>query len=801
MGAWVLPVAAAALWLGILSGSGWSAGAGVAGLLLTSGGIGATGAAVAASVDHRRRREADEVVALLAGTPQMDRHIGARPTVAHRALAAGAVAVSFGLLGAGWGGLRQAHVRSSPLVVLDGHLVRVEGTLDGDPEAHATGWSVAVRADAVVPTVFTTAGSFRVRDPIWTSGRGPTPRLSSGERVVLTGTLAAPEGSFGRYLRSRGIPASVSVDEIRRAGPPRNPFLRAATVARNALRASLHRSLPEREAGLVMGLALGETSGLDPEIEQDFRATGLTHLTAVSGANVAMFLAPLLALAGMLRLGRTARLIVGIGAVVFFVFLTRAEPSVLRAAVMAGLAMMAIFLGRPRTAPALVGGAVLILLGFDPTLVHAIGFQLSVAATVGLVTLASPLATRLSFLPGPVGLAAATTVAAQAGVTPVILYHFGVVPTVGLPANLLAFAAVGPAMLLGLAAGLGGLLWEPLGHALAPLAGLPLRYLEAVADRLARSPLPSVTSATGKGGGLVAGVALVAGLAWWLRSGRKLPRRALALVLVAVPAFLWIGAVRAGGPSVLTATFFDVGQGDSILVRSPDGATILIDGGPEPDLVATKLAALGIRRIDLLVASHPHADHVTGLPAVLARYPVGLVVDPGCTFDSPQYQAFRRAVRSAGVAFRHPRPPERLTIGDVVLEVLSPPGCFTGTESDPNNDSLVLRLHRGDASILFTGDAEEPAQAELLAGATERLQATVLKVPHQGGATSLYEFFAVIHADLAVVSVGPNTYGHPVPDVLAELAHNGMRVVRTDRLGDITVVFDDGGLMLEPARS
>jgi competence protein ComEC len=216
--------------------------------------------------------------------------------------------------------------------------------------------------------------------------------------------------------------------------------------------------------------------------------------------------------------------------------------------------------------------------------------------------------------------------------------------------------------------------------------------------------------------------------------------------------------------------------------------------------VATKLAALGIRRIDLLVASHPHADHVTGLPAVLSRYPVSLVIDPGCAFDSPQYAAFVEAVHAAHVPFRHPRPPERLTVGDLVLEVLSPPSCFLGTESDPNNDSLVLRLHRGAASILFTGDAEEPAQAELLEGLTERLQATVLKTPHQGGATSLYEFFAEIHAELAVVSVGPNTYGHPVPDVLAELSRNGMRVVRTDRLGDITVTFGETGLLLESGR-
>jgi competence protein ComEC len=176
---------------------------------------------------------------------------------------------------------------------------------------------------------------------------------------------------------------------------------------------------------------------------------------------------------------------------------------------------------------------------------------------------------------------------------------------------------------------------------------------------------------------------------------------------------------------------------------------------------------------------------------------VGLVIDPGCAGDSPYYADFLRAVRDARVPVRHPRPPSELRVADVRLRILGPSHCYAGTNSDPNNDSLVLRATSGTASVLFPGDAEQPAQSEVLAHEAGLLTAWVLKVPHHGGDTSLDAFVAAVHARVAVVSVGQNTYGHPVPRVLAELAHDGMRVVRTDRFGDVTVIFRDGRLLIE----
>ncbi len=809
-GAWLAPVAAGAFWAGILAAAGaglrggWAWAALVAGCAMTSaaallvvysgpdGEPLLRGAGLLPPVEAEGHR--GRVLGAVRGVPAPP---GPRSSVAASLLLA---VVGMSLLGAGWFSVRDSASGRSVLAGIGGY-VRAEGVMSTDPQIGPFGWSARARLERVASD----AGAWRVHEPVWLQGRGPPPPVELGDRVRLSGAAGEiPTGDFGEYLRTQGIAATLRVSEVERTAPPANPLLRAANAVRNALRRAALELWPERRAGLFLGLALGDTSRLDPGLEEDFRATGLGHLLAVSGSNVAMFLGPILMVAGAARAGRRTRFVVGIGSVAFFALLTRAEPSVLRASVMAGLVLVGVFLGRARSTPAVMGTAILILLAFDPRLASALGFQLSVAATAGMVAFATPIADRI---PGPRAVAIATgaTLGAQAAVTPLLLFRFHVVPTVALPANVLAFPAVAPAMLVGLAAAGLWLVWPPAGEALASVANMPMAYLSGVADRMATAPLPSLTS----DGGLdafVLGMAVLAWLAFRVHRARRPRTRdpgrrrgiaAAVVMAVALPALVWGRALRAGPPGSLEVVFFDVGQGDAALVRSPQGAAVLIDAGPEPDQVAAELAAEGVHRLDVVIATHAHADHVAGFPAVLARFPVGLMLEPGCGGESPAYEDLVRALRDEEITPAHPRPGDAYRVADLRIDVLGPPACFRGTESDENNDSIVVRISAGPATVLFTGDVEEPAQLAILEAGVD-VRAAVLKVPHHGGGTSMDEFLLEVHAALAVVSVGAgNDYGHPVESVLVTLRAAGAQVVRTDQAGEVVVRFGPDGPYVE----
>jgi competence protein ComEC len=538
---------------------------------------------------------------------------------------------------------------------------------------------------------------------------------------------------------------------------------------------------------------LGDASHLDPVTTRDFETTGLGHLLVVSGENVAMVLAPVLAFAAALKLGAIWRFAMGIGVVVLFVVLAGAEPSVLRAGAMACLALLGIVLGKPRATGTILAAAVLVLLVLDPWLVHGIGFQLSVTATAGMVALATPIAERLGrIVPMSVAMAAGTTLAAQLGVTPLLLFHFHEVPGVTIAANLAAFPAVSPALLLGIAASVLGLVWLPLGQVAALVARLPMRYLEMVAATLAKAPVAWITSDGGPWV-LLGGVSLFLGVAAWLRTGWRPSRRLLTAALALLPLVVWEAAVSAGPPHTLTVRMLDIGQGDAILITSPAGASVLIDGGPDEELAARLLVSYGTKRLDAVVATHPHADHIEGLPQVLARLPVGMFLEPGCPDDTELQASLHQEIEAQGISVRTPHAGDVVRVGDLTFTVLSPDRCWEGSASDPNNDSIVLLLDDGRDSMLFTGDTEREAQQVMLdAGVLGDVD--VLKMPHHGGDTSLPDLFPAVSPEVVAISVGqPNPYGHPDPTALAEAEATGAAVWRTDEHGTLTITWDARG--------
>ncbi|MEQ6902977.1 ComEC/Rec2 family competence protein [Nocardioides sp. YIM 152588] len=638
--------------------------------------------------------------------------------------------------------------------------------------------------------------------------RGATLRL--GATVLVLGDPAWADVPLGATVHARGRLAAADDPDLAAlltgAPPPRevrppDVWWRAAGAVRASVRdAVAHR--PAEQRALVPALVDGDDAALPDDLVADFRATGLTHLTAVSGTNLTLLVGLLLVVARTAGVrGRWLRLVAAVG-IVGFVLVARTEPSVLRAAAMGTVGLFALGTDGRRRGLRALGVAVVGLLLVAPALAVSAGFALSVLATAGIVLLVPGLTAALGrWLPVPVAGAVAVPLAAQVACTPVVAALSGEVSLVAVAANLAAAPAVGPATVAGLAAGLVGLVWPGGGALLGTLAAWSVAWIVAVAR--AGAALPGAAIAWGTGPlALAVLVALCLGLALLLPA--LLRRRAvgvglavtLLVVLLGVPGRVWPGS---GGwpPRGWLLVACDVGQGDALAVATGPGAALVIDAGPDPVPVARCLDRLGVRTVPLVVLTHFHADHVGGLAGVLRGRTVG-GIETTPVLDPPDGAATVAATaREAGVTVVPARYAETRRFGAATVQVLAPvagePRPGAGDGSSANDASVVLLVEVGGLRILLTGDVEPPAQARL-AATVAGVRVDVLKVPHHGSRYQDAGWLAGLAARLAVISVGDgNDYGHPAPATVAALVEAGAEVARTDRQGGLAVLVDGAG--------
>lgn len=605
--------------------------------------------------------------------------------------------------------------------------------------------------------------------------------LVPDQQVAMLARLTPPDrvtDLIAAVVVARGPPLRVRAP---------SPAFRVAAAVRSGLRLAVD-GLPAAPAGLLPGLVLGDTSRLPTELADAFRSTGLSHLVAVSGANLAILLAATIGVLRRLGVRRVVLAVLGAGVLVGFVLVARPSPSVLRASAMGLVVLVGLASGRVGAPVPALSAAVLGLVLLDPGLARSAGFALSVAATAGILMIGPPIADRLRRrLPGPVAEPVAVSLGASLACLPLLAGWFGRVSLVAVPANLLAAPAVPAATLLGVFAAVCAPVALPMARLVAWVAAVPTGWLILVARVGSDLPGSQLSWATGPVG-VALGVASVALVL--LAIFRRRPRRILAVGLVAaLLAGLSITRVSVGWPPpgwALVAC--DVGQGDALVLAAGQGVGVVVDAGPEPRLVDSCLRDLGVREVPIVVLTHLHADHVEGLPGVVHGRRVG-EIDIG-PLDEPPYEW--RRVRgwawAAGIPVRRAVEGETRQIGAVGWTVLAPRHSFHGTNSDPNNSSLVLRVSWGRVTALLAGDIEPPAQEELV-GSGVPLRADILKVPHHGSAYQTPELLRAVGERVAITSVGAdNSYGHPAPRTLREIRSDGAHGFRTDQDGAVAVI-------------
>jgi competence protein ComEC len=548
--------------------------------------------------------------------------------------------------------------------------------------------------------------------------------------------------------------------------------------------------LPEPGGGLLPGLAIGDTTRVPEPLDAAMKASSLSHLTAVSGANCAIVVGAVLAITALLGAALPVRIGVAAVALLGFVVLVTPEPSVLRAAMMAGLALGAVALGRPTLGVPVLCAAVILLLVADPWLSRSYGFGLSALATAGLLVLAGPLAVALSrVLPGWLATVLAVPLAAQLACQPVILLLDPSLPIYGVPANLLAAPAAPLATVLGLIACLLAGVAPPLGVVIAWLGWLPASWIAAVATLFAGLPGARGVWPGGPGGVALLVAIEVAALIAVLGVGR--PRRiARAVSLVALVAYLAAvigGAVvtRVGRPADWQYAMCDVGQGDAMLVRSGDQVA-LIDLGADPALLRACLDELGIDRLDLVVLTHYDLDHIGGADAVIGRADLVLAGRTGEEADERLLAAFAAGGAQVEPVVRG----DRGFLGDLGWEVLWPEPRDS-TTGNPASVTLHWSCATGCLSAVTLGDLGEESQLRI-AAVLDIHDVDVVKVAHHGSADQAAGLYEQLDATVGLVGVGAdNDYGHPTDALLDLLAASGTTALRTDVDGLILIAPGD----------
>lgn len=647
--------------------------------------------------------------------------------------------------------------------------------------------------------------------------------LDYGRELIFEGQLTQPQGvrnpggfNYRRYLAQKGVGASIfaypyTIETWDRKS--RFSLIRAGMNIRDRIVHVIDNSLPHQQAGLLNGMLIGYREGLSDEVQEAFSNAGLTHIMAVSGANVAFLILPLSFLLKLLGIGKKLSKLVIIAFLILFVFVTGFEPSVLRAVLMAGVILLSEVLYKKPDTYAAIAFSCILLLVISPCMLFNIGFQLSYAATLGIVMLYKNIKKLITckFVPNKVAEIIGGTLAAQLGVLPITLIHFNKLSLISIIPNILVAPILGLITILGMLMAILGQFSLYLSTLIGYLNNIFLSAVLYVTKWSSGVSFAAITTVTPS---LIMGAAyyVVIWFLFWYKplKGISLKLRHGAAVLSIIAVFFLTGTLK---PACMEVTFLDVGQGDCAFIRTYTGKTVLIDGGGSTNpnniskvgerVVIPFLLDSGICSLDAVIATHPHSDHIQGLGDVLKGLGTKRLIIPSIENDAG-FEELLSTAGSKNIPVTRCFEGDRIRLDDrTVMQVLNPPGNWPGDEESFNNASLVLKLSYGHTSILFTGDVEAEVEERIVSSGTEDdidvslLDVDVLKVAHHGSAYSSGKaFLDAVDPQAAIISVGRNNFGHPSEKVLNLLKESNVECFRTDECGAVVLKSDGSSIKI-----
>ena len=675
---------------------------------------------------------------------------------------------------------------TAPALQLAGQTIRLEGTVLDWPQETRYGYSVVVRLEL--------EGAPNPKVLVYTEPEYGD--LAPGDQISSVAALRRSDvigGEASNYYPAQGILLVASTyGGVVVSSPDRPPVSVWPSYVAQRIHSAIHQFFPTDVAPLAQALATGEQSELSGSFQSALRRSGLSHVVAVSGMHVAAIMGALNWLPW--RRHRRLRLFCCGGVLLFFVLVAGSAPSVVRAGVMQLLLLVAPVLGRENDPPTSLSFALFLLLVQNPYAAQNIGLQLSFASVAGIYLLGRPIYERwTAALPGR-GLLSqvarwglgvlSITLGAIVFTTPLSALYFGAVSLVAPVANLLALWAVDAAFAGSLLAGALGALVPALGELCAFLATPFLRYLTWLVPLLARIPFASAALSSFY---FLCWLVFFYGILALCLAGRRrgrglfLPAGVCCATLAVTLLLTHISYL-----GNLTVTVLDVGQGQSVLFQG-DGRSVLVDCGGDQGEIAGNLAAdrlldSGFNQLDLLVLTHFHADHANGVSQLFSRIPVERIALPDVGEDEPLRQEILAAAQAAGCSILWISEDTSLSQGAWQVTLFAPLG-----DGGANEEGLTFLATAGKFDALLTGDMNHLVEARLAAG-KDLPQVELLVVGHHGSANATSQaLLEQVKPEMAVISVGDNSYGHPAQETLVRLDTYGAAIYRTDQMGTVVL--------------
>lgn len=714
------------------------------------------------------------------------------------------------LLGFTLGGLRFAFVPLSSDIARYNNIggLTVEGIVVAEPDVRDTRIDLRVESAAI-----TRAGESTPTGGLVLVQAPPGTDVRYGDRILATGILSLPAESdtfsYADYLARSGVYSvmrNTSIEVV--SSGEGSPLYSTLFDLKDRARQNIARSLPEPDAALLTGILLGDARGLPPELSTAFSRVGASHIIAISGFNMAILSGVVMGLLNRFHVRAGWAAFIGISIIVLYTLLVGASPSVIRAALMSSMLVVGALIRRKTFVPASIAFVAILLSLLNPTVLWDIGFQLSLFATLGLSLFATPFSRYFTiglayFFPRRTAVAASdflaeplvVSLAAQVATLPLTILYFGQLSVVVLIVNLLVIPVQAVLLILGLAATLIGFLIPVLAQLLYWLDLVLLSWTVAVVRLFARLPFAQVDFGVSPklillfylvflGGALMSATQPV----WALTLGRWIRQRAVITTTIFAGlclTLLMFGLALSRPDGQLHVWMLDMGHSNAVLVQTPGGAHILVDGGRFPSRLLTALGdhlPFNDQEIEVLVMTQPDEFEYGALTAVLERYTVGLTLSNGQPNLNPAYIALQDQL--AAHAMVVVRAGYSLDLSDGTrLEVLHP-SLQPDINDSLDDHTLTLRLIYGEVSFLLTSDLSQEGQAALLE-AGEWPLATVMQLPKHGAIRSLASDFLNAVQPQAVVlqSDSANRSGDPDPDTLAKLGT--IPLFRTDQDGTI----------------